>query len=1341
MDQEVSSSQLRNALHEVIQLRQAEIDEIIPKHADSLKELYLMLEPRRKRSEDFPPIGEEDALDENVVEEGFQQWKERYELGEGSSISSLILPSLPPVSPPATSTVFPDEVPTDQQTETSTSSKSPFPPSGVSQDRPIAPIKSPKAQKPFVPLLLSPSPPPDDSEPSMGIAMDQIQPRPRLIPSTSFAPPAKLEVPEWIPVDNYHPAELPDTSPKIFMPLETDYASQLPRLPPLPPQIRQVQGQGPAKKRIKLNDSVDLYKLQVSFTLNPLSGSLSKSSKCVLTNDWKIALNEMRHVRAMERIETKKNENRWSLRQPKKLRTLPVPKSHWDFLLEEMEWMRVDFNEERKWKLIQAREFAYQVVEWHLSTEEEKAKLMVGNRGWGKSNDQPIPGHSGNRETNIQIDGQQGQGQLEVPNTSAEDDDVEMLIGREEDSPAEEGVAGAEVLESIDEMKEVQDEVVKKENEDVEMGEDADADGEEDADGEPDDGGTADADGEEEDAEGEEDVEGEAEDVGEDVVGLDDIDNADESDREASEVRRDTVLPNGLVINKRFANVEELVAARKPLLDLSFTSTTVDLDSLPQLTAASTNTEDLAEPQTPPSLVDLFPDLAVYQGPQPPSEDKPTRRLDEGQTNGYRIAHTSRIMDIRPILVSTLQPAKNAPDGVWDIHEGPYFEDPKSSTDVNPTVVAATSSVFYGRGIRPLDSMRPPEQPKPPAQHLRAQLVWSQEDDEHLLKLVATYPFHWQLIADSFNTEKVNIPTEKRSAYECWERWYYTYSDGKDKLKKAEALAQASASVAPTPSGDPTTAATPTAAPPSGTTTPAPFPPTSAIPPSTAASSRPGNQTPQSAGPQQTPVTGISVPSLPTPTPGSAATASQAPGTAGAGTPLPEGAPPPPGMSKRDRQAAKPRYEGTKSSIRHQAIYDAARKLNRRREANKTKTGVKDQPKKIINVHESHASYLMSSISTPWELVETKYQRDVQAMQQRQQRAMQEQQRQIALRQQMMQQQQQAAQAAQQAQQQQAAQGQQQSQQQTVPQPGQPQPQGQGQPIQPTPQPQNQQPQMRPPPNAPVRMGPNGQPMPNMAPSQQQLLNAVVAANAVNRQNVNAVPGQGNVRPNPQQQQQQQQQQVQQGPTIQVQQQMQLLQAQQIAATQAQLRAAQQAQLQAQAQAQVQGRMSQSPYNQHGTPLPNGDPSMANSSPAMTQASPQQRVPSGQPVPQHLRVASAGSQGSPQMSSPIPVQHGVQAPQINNAAMQQIIAQLAANGQQANPEQIRALMMRNAQMQAAAQVQAQVAAAQQQGQVNPGTPQMGMQGVQHFARSPSIQNNQIQARNSPKPNQQNQNQG
>jgi len=189
--------------------------------------------------------------------------------------------------------------------------------------------------------------------------------------------------------------------------------------------------------------------------------------------------------------------------------------------------MRADFTEERRWRVVEACEFAHQIVEWHLSSSEEQADLMVGGRGWGSSNDIPIPGNSGAKEA-----------QSMHPFPGSPEDDGEMLVGRAEaeevDASAPEAGAmdatGAEVLDDIlqkhgEEAEEVKGQVEqvvearqKQADGDDAMGEDVDAEGEEDAEGEPDSEGPVsrvlvEVDGEP-DAQGEEEM-------GEGVVGLD----------------------------------------------------------------------------------------------------------------------------------------------------------------------------------------------------------------------------------------------------------------------------------------------------------------------------------------------------------------------------------------------------------------------------------------------------------------------------------------------------------------------------------------------------------------------------------------------------------------------------------------------------------------------------------------------------------------------------------------------------------------------------------------------------------------------------------------------------
>jgi chromatin modification-related protein VID21 len=95
---------------------------------------------------------------------------------------------------------------------------------------------------------------------------------------------------------------------------------------------------------------------------------------------------ELRLIRTLDRIEHLKDNGRWSFRQPKKQRGVGgLTKTHWDYLMDEMvcicsckfafptdclfeqKWMRIDFREERKWKMVLAYNLATAVLEWHAA--------------------------------------------------------------------------------------------------------------------------------------------------------------------------------------------------------------------------------------------------------------------------------------------------------------------------------------------------------------------------------------------------------------------------------------------------------------------------------------------------------------------------------------------------------------------------------------------------------------------------------------------------------------------------------------------------------------------------------------------------------------------------------------------------------------------------------------------------------------------------------------------------------------------------------------------------------------------------------------------------------------
>jgi chromatin modification-related protein VID21 len=375
-------------------------------------------------------------------------------------------------------------------------------------------------------------------------------------------------------------------------------------------------------------------------------------------------------------------------------------------------------------------------------------------------------------------------------------------------------------------------------------------------------------------------------------------------------------LSSGIILSDRFKGPEQLTLVRAPVLDSAITTGIVDIPAMEEQLAAR-NGEYTGD--GPLSLEEVFPDLTAYAGPMPIEEGHaPKYRLEEGQMPYHRPAHTSRIMDLEPIFVSTLQPATNERDGSWDLQDGPWYDDYKGSTEIPYEVLAASTSIFQGRTAR-VTGYHQSAIPEPSAHKLRAPLAWTPEEDAALQKLVAMYPFNWHLIADSFNSEVVTIPTERRLPYDCYERWDLNFGPDAEKKRKIAAAAEAAKAAA---------AATAAAASAASTNAQAQAVPGTA---STAGGTETNGAAPSLSINTAVPrpngqPSAVAVPTLP----GQNAEAG------------PSDAPPPPGLSKREaKAAARNRYEGSKKAIRHQAMFDAVRRLSRRRDATKSKTSSK----------------------------------------------------------------------------------------------------------------------------------------------------------------------------------------------------------------------------------------------------------------------------------------------------------------------------------------------------------------------------------------------------------------
>lgn len=104
---------------------------------------------------------------------------------------------------------------------------------------------------------------------------------------------------------------------------------------------------------------------------------LGNTHKTLSSPDCNIVLQENQACKVLRRIYHLQQNDKWSLRQPKRCPEPTRPPSHWDLLLKEMKWMRTDYREERKWKRAAARNLAEACAEWVAAGAEERKVLQV----------------------------------------------------------------------------------------------------------------------------------------------------------------------------------------------------------------------------------------------------------------------------------------------------------------------------------------------------------------------------------------------------------------------------------------------------------------------------------------------------------------------------------------------------------------------------------------------------------------------------------------------------------------------------------------------------------------------------------------------------------------------------------------------------------------------------------------------------------------------------------------------------------------------------------------------------------------------------------------------------
>lgn len=605
-----------------------------------------------------------------------------------------------------------------------------------------------------------------------------VSPQAIFVPSTSSpslqnAPRSSIVIPTpaepALSLDRYN-AELPQQpeiqqaplTPVLHHRLKSDYP--LPPLQSLPPEFNRKKSTKRKKDRDRSDKSqkddtlpIGINKWTAMLTANPVYKRMSKSAKCLSSRDWSIAMAELRLIRTAERIETLKGQARWGLRQVKKQRAVGgLMKTHWDYLLDEMKWMRIDFREERRWKLALAYHLSTAVLEWHsLKSWDERVAHGICVK-WKPATLTETPKDIPER---MDVD-------------PASEDEVEATI------PPQNSLLG------------------------VDYGSDT-----EDGEGEGDEKKVDDVTDQLEPAT----VINDAMDTADDMR---DRDSEQVPDTQSPALQLKTEDMDGSPALNKLSTVEERSndiaeralksASNDPILGSKSSSHSVngDADDKPAAKSKASAYAPLREKlahYSPDKLfadlgdmepldteekgshvldfLSLFPDLqplSMLDVAPPATEvkkkssrgerDDPNKRTEE--TNYTKVYPIGQFMYSRPTLLGPLQPAKRWKDGSWlSMEEVPVTPDADSSSYIK--AIDESVSDLFDMKVKSASLAQLPRD----SRRTKVDQYWSASDDLLLKSLVDKYPGNWNLISECFNGCRKTTPSDRRTAVDCQDRW------------------------------------------------------------------------------------------------------------------------------------------------------------------------------------------------------------------------------------------------------------------------------------------------------------------------------------------------------------------------------------------------------------------------------------------------------------------------------------------------------------------------------------------------------------------------------------------
>lgn len=554
-------------------------------------------------------------------------------------------------------------------------------------------------------------------------------------------------------------------------------AYSLPPIKSLPPEYLRKGKSAKQKKRDKERDKADgkikdewtpmgLTKWGATIRANPVWKKVSRATKCLSTRDWGVAIAEVRLTRALERVESLENVAKWSYRQPKRQKNLGgLTKTHWDYLMDEMKWIRVDFREERRWKYVLAFNLSTAVLEWHdAGSREERIRLGICVL-WKR------PRSSQNAPTeDVDMDSRPAEHNGYTPMADESD-------GDEEEGEAEQRDI-TDTLESRNALEEALDGTGSNES----------------------------ADSSQHQTPGPDHVQPKVEDV-EDPSALQDSNVLNVDTQQEDQAKVESGDQTGLKAHSTDPNLASQQNTHPDAAPLGSSSKAskaslyaplreqiaysderklfLDDDDLILVKALSDLTTDDSgiEPSLPiADLSDIFPDLQPLGIPDVVSGSNEGKKKDKksGEDNrrvedaGFsKMAPLGRFMHSKPTLLGPLQPARHWVNGEWMFAEEAAVAVDFDSA-IGKTVDDTASDLFEGSRPSVVSSLGlPSKDGKKRSEHL-----WSSDEDSLLKTLVERYPNNWLLVADSFNSSRNTISTDKRTPWECFERWSSRFGSG-----------------------------------------------------------------------------------------------------------------------------------------------------------------------------------------------------------------------------------------------------------------------------------------------------------------------------------------------------------------------------------------------------------------------------------------------------------------------------------------------------------------------------------------------------------------------------------